>query len=194
MIAHIEGDLTYKCPTHVILECNGIGYQINISLYTYNKISNLNKAKLLTYLHVKEDAHTLYGFAEESEKQVFVSLISVSGIGPNTARTILSSISSQELHNAIINENVVILEGIKGIGAKSAKRMILELKDKFGKQDIETSISGVDGNNIKKEALSALVMLGYNRSSAEQTVNKILSVNKESITVEELIKIALKSI
>ncbi|MCH8904990.1 MAG: Holliday junction branch migration protein RuvA [Bacteroidetes bacterium] len=193
MIAYIEGKLTYKCPTYVIMEAGGIGYQVNISLYTYNKVSNLESGKLYTHLHIKEDAHTLYGFYDETEKEIFILLISISGIGPSVARTILSSLSSHELQQAVVEENYVLLESIKGIGAKSAKRIVLELKDKLLKLEVEPNIIGSEHNTNKREALSALVMLGFNKTQAEQSINKILKSSENNITVEELIKLALKN-
>src|SRR3990172_12427838 len=159
MFAYIQGTFTYKSPTHVIIENNGIGYDVQISLYTYSSIQHLEQGVLYTYLHIKEDAHSLYGFSGESEKQYFVMLISVSGIGPNTARMILSSLPPEELQQAILEEDVAQIERIKGIGPKTARRLILELKDKVGKASGHATISTPLYNTLKDEALTALVKL-----------------------------------
>ncbi len=194
MIAYIEGNLTFKSPAYIIIEANGIGYHVNISLNTYEVIQDKKSYKVLTHLHVKEDAHTLYGFAEESEKVLFSQLISVSGVGPNTARMVLSSLPPEEIKQAIVQENVAVIQSIKGIGPKSAKRLILELKDKVlqGQENISTNTSN-SHNTFKDEALSALVMLGFSKPAAEKSIQKALQSTTTDITVEELIKLALKN-
>ncbi len=193
MFAYITGKLTYKSPTFVILESNGIGYDISISLNTYSHIQDLEQCKLYTYFYVKEDLHALYGFSEESEKQRFTQLISVSGIGPNTARMILSSMTPEELQHAILEENVAQIESIKGIGPKSAKRLILELKDKVGQGTDHSSISTTSYNTLKEEALSALVKLGFSKLIAEKAVIKVMKNEVNDMNVENILKQALKN-
>jgi holliday junction DNA helicase RuvA len=196
MIAYIKGKLTRKDPTYVIIEANGLGYQVKISLTTYSQIKDSENISLNTYLHIKEDAHTLYGFSEESEKKVFLHLISISGVGPNTAMTVLSSVSAPDLEQAIVNEDIKTIQGIKGIGAKTAQRIVLELKDKIKKEHLGGNVSQmpVSGHNrLKEEALSALVTLGFARNAAEKTIDTILKKQGTEIPLEELIKIALKT-
>jgi len=192
MIGYIKGNLTHKSPASVLLECGGIGYRIFISLNTFTKIQHLAQCQLFTYLHVTESAHTLYGFADDLEKSLFTHLISVSGIGPSTARVALSSMSPEELQKAIVQENERAIQSIKGIGPKSAKRMILELKDKLAKGIDVTKISGGKGNTHRDEALSALVALGFNKAQAEKTVDDLLRSGESFTGVEDLIKKALK--
>lgn len=190
MYAYIQGALTFKHPTKVVLDNNGIGYDVNISLQTYSHIQSMEDCKLFIYMHVKEDEQTLYGFAEESEKELFIQLISISGIGPNTARMILSALSASELQQAILQENEELIKSIKGIGPKSAKRMILELKDKIGKDSDHISISKPTYNTNREEALSALVMLGFSKPASDKALDKVLTGPEDP--VEELIKNALK--
>jgi len=196
MIAYVKGPITHKTPTYVIVEAGGIGYHINISLYTYSKIETNVSVQLLTYFHVKEDGQTLYGFSEEAERDLFVKLISVSGIGPNTARILLSSITPQEARTAIISEDVRTLNGVKGIGPKTAKRLILDLKDKLmkdsGEGDVVLPIAG--NNQLREEALSALTTLGFNRIRVQKVLNKVLKENKAVPNSETLIKLALKNL
>ena len=195
MIAYIEGKITLKTPTHLIIETGGIGYFINISLNTYSKIQGMEKGKLHTYLHVREDAHLLFGFAEESEKELFIQLISISGIGPNTARMILSSISPEDFQEAVLFEKEHVLKSIKGIGPKSAKRIILELKDKIRKTaDISASFSPVIHNRLRQEALSALIMLGFSKINVEKVLENIIKSEGDTLSVEALIKSALKQL
>ena len=196
MIAYIEGKLTYKCPTYVFLDVGGVGYHIHISLNTYNAIGELDKTKLYTYLQVREDAHTLYGFHTEREKQTFLSLISVSGIGATTALIVLSSMTSAEVQKAILNEDVTPFKAVKGVGPKTAKRVILELKDKILKSGSENEliIAASPHNRIQDEALSALLTLGISKQVAENSVSKIIREKGTDIPVEEIIKIALKNI
>jgi holliday junction DNA helicase RuvA len=194
MIGYIKGSLTYKSPAYVLLECSGIGYQIFISLNTFSKIQHSDKCQLYTYLHVTESAHTLYGFADELEKALFTQLISVSGIGPSTARVALSSLSPEELQKAILQENERLIQSIKGIGHKSAKRMILELKDKMSKVMDVGKIPGIKDNTLREEALSALVALGFNKIQAEKTIDELLRAGENFPGVEDLIKKALKQL
>jgi Holliday junction DNA helicase RuvA len=195
MYAYIKGELVQKNPAFVVVENNGIGYLVNISLNSYTQIQNEKTVKLHTYLHITEDAHTMYGFAEESEKILFQQLISVSGVGCSTARMILSSILPHEIQQAIIQENEKLLERIKGIGPKTAKRMILELKDKMMKiTDIKNvGTNNFAYNNIQAEALSALMALGFNRTQADSSISKISKARPDINTVEVLIKEALKA-
>jgi holliday junction DNA helicase RuvA len=196
MIAYIKGKLTYKDPTYVIVETGGIGYQIKISLNTYTAIKEEEEIKLYTFLHIKEDAHTLYGFSQNSEKILFLNIISISGIGPSTGLMVLSSLAPEEIQEAIINEDVRTIQKIKGIGAKTAQRLILELKDKFRKEitpDFASKFSSKTNNTVRNEALSALVTLGINKMAAEKSIDSILKKEGETITLEHLIKLALKT-
>lgn len=193
MIAYIDGKLTYKSPAVVYMDVNGLGYEVQISLNTYSKIRDVEKCRLLTYLHIKEDAHTLYGFFEESERNIFLQLISVSGIGASTARMILSSLKPDEVRIAILTENEKQLEGIKGIGAKTAKRIILELKDKMGKMEAMQTLVAQQGNTLQSDALNALLALGIARTAAESAIRKVMSAFPDNGSLEMLIKEALKN-
>lgn len=195
MISYVKGQITFKNPTYLIVETGGIGYHINISLHTYAKVESLEKVKLLTHLHIKEDSHTLYGFAEEAERSLFVHLISVSGIGPNTARVVLSSMNPDEVRSSIVGENVTAFNKVKGIGPKTAKRIILDLKDKIVKEsgDAPISIAAVD-NTLRQEALSALVALGFSKIKVQKVLNQILREQPKVENVEVLIKLALKKL
>ena len=194
MYAYIDGKLVFKSPAYVVIDAGGVGYHINISLNTYSRLDNLERCKLFTWLHVKEDAHTLYGFAEEGERRLFLHLISVSGIGPNTGRMILSSITPQEIQAAIVGGNVSQIQRIKGIGPKSAQRMILELQDKLKKDGPDTLTMVPVSVTGKDEALSALVMLGFARNAAEKALDQEINKTGGNLTVEQLIKSALKSL
>lgn len=194
MYAYIDGKLVFKCPAYVVIDAGGIGYQINISLNTYAKLQDKERCKLHTWLHVKEDAHTLYGFSDEGEKRLFLHLISVSGIGPGTGRMILSSVTPDEIQTAIVKGDVALIKKIKGIGPKSAQRIILELQDKLKKEGFETLTEIPQYNSAKEEALSALVMLGFARNIAEKVLNNIPHKDSESLSVEQLIKLALKNL
>tara|TARA_B100000929_G_scaffold285197_1_gene268466 strand:+ start:367 stop:948 length:582 start_codon:yes stop_codon:yes gene_type:complete len=193
MIHHLKGQLIEKTPTYVVIDCNGIGYYVNISLHTFSLISDSEAINLYTHLQVKEDAHTLYGFAEKSEREIFRLLISVSGIGTSTARTMLSSLQPGEVTEAIAKGDVPTIQGIKGIGAKTAQRVILDLKDKVLKVLGDDELFVSQNNTNKEEALSALEILGYNRRQAGKVVEKILKDDPES-TVESIIKLALKKL
>ncbi len=193
MIAHIQGKLVEKNPTEVIIDCNGVGYQINISLHTFGLLPNTDHVKLFTHLLIKEDGHTLFGFVEKSEREIFKLLISVSGIGANIARTMLSSIEPKQIINSIASGDVATVQSIKGIGAKTAQRAILDLKDKVLKlYDIE-EVSLVANNTNKDEALSALEVLGFVRKASEKVVDKIVA-NTPDASVETIIKQALKNL
>ncbi|PTX44447.1 Holliday junction DNA helicase subunit RuvA [Christiangramia gaetbulicola] len=193
MIHHLKGQLIEKNPTYVVIECNGIGYTVNISLHTFSLIPESEAISLFTYLQVKEDSHTLYGFVEKSEREIFKLLISVSGVGTSTARMMLSSLQPREVIDAIASGDVPTIQSVKGIGAKTAQRVILDLKDKVLKVlgDDEVFIS--QNNTNKEEALSALEILGYNRRQAGKVVEKILKDDPDS-TVEAIIKLALKKL
>ena len=194
MITYLNGKLVEKNPANVVLECNGIGYYVHISLQTYSKIGNQEICKIYTYLSIKEDSHTLYGFADIQERELFKQLISVSGVGTNTARMMLSSMTSSELVSSIASNNVTSLTSIKGIGGKTAQRIILDLKDKILKtSDTLDNKSGLMNNTIKNEALSALVVLGFDKKMAESALTKILLKEPNITNVEELIKKSLKT-
>ncbi len=192
MIGYIKGIITFKSPAYVLLECGGIGYQVFISLNTFTKIQHLENCRLLTYMHVTETAHTLYGFADDLEKSLFTNLISVSGIGPSTARVALSSLEPEELQKAIVQENERLIQGIKGIGPKSAKRIILELRDKLAKGMDAVKISGQPDNTSREMALSGLIALGFNKAQAEKAIDNLLRSGENFPGVEDLIKKALK--
>jgi holliday junction DNA helicase RuvA len=193
MIAHIQGKLVEKTPTEVIIDCSGVGYQINISLHTYSLLPNSDNIKLFTYLQIKEDSHTLFGFVEKSEREIFKMLLSVSGIGASIARTMLSSLEPKQIIQAIASADVVTIQTIKGIGNKTAQRAILDLKDKVLKLYDLDEVSMSQSNTNKEEALSALEVLGYVRKSSEKLVDKIVKENPEA-TTENIIKLALKTL
>ena len=193
MITYIKGRLIEKTPTKIIVESYGIVYEINISLNTYEKIPDEENIKIYTYLQRKEDSDILFGFSSENERSIFQQLISISGIGPSTARTILSSISPAEIQEAVFSEDVNRIKSIKGIGLKTAQRLIIELKDKvelFDKKDIDLSGKNL---NIKNEALLALSALGFNKSKSENIVSKLYFENKD-IELQELIKKSLNKL
>ena len=194
MYAYIDGKLTFKCPAYVIIEAGGVGYHIHISLNTYSALKDQERCKLYICQIVKEDSHTLFGFADEGEKRLFLHLISVNGIGPNTARMMLSSISPVGIQEAIIKGDVDQIKRIKGIGPKSAQRLIIELQDKLKKDGPDTLISVPKNNTSKDEALSALVMLGFVKNVAEKVVDSAIKSSANPLTVEEIIKIALKTL
>ncbi|MBK6951463.1 MAG: Holliday junction branch migration protein RuvA [Crocinitomicaceae bacterium] len=189
MIAHLNGRLVEKTPTHLVVECAGVGYFVKISLNTYSKIGPEENIKILTQLQVREDAHILYGFHSESERTMFNHLISVSGIGANTAILMLSSLISEEIATAILSENVGLIQSIKGIGAKTAQRVILDLKDKVAKSDFGSQNIFAPNNTNQNDALTALLALGFDKKKAEKAIEK---VSKENQTVEQMIKEALK--
>jgi Holliday junction DNA helicase RuvA len=192
MIAFLKGEFSYKSPTVVHMDVGGVGYELQISLNTYSKIEKLEKGTLLTYMQVREDAHVLYGFFELSEKNLFIQLISVSGIGAATARMMLSSMRPEEIIRAIVQGNSKILESIKGIGKKSAERIVLELRDKLGRIIPESNISSLIYNTLEQDALNALMALGIARQVAEQALRKVLSPEPQNEKLEDLIKKVLK--
>lgn len=193
MITHLRGKLVEKNPTYVVIECNGVGYFIHISLNTYSKVTDSEAIKLYTYLSVKEDSHTLYGFMDALEREVFKLLISVSGIGTATARTMLSSMTPEQVQQAIASEDVVTIQSVKGIGAKTAQRVIIELKDKIVKTYQISEDSAHSNNTIKEEALSALEVLGFARKQVDKLVQKIIQESPET-NLENIIKQALKNL
>jgi Holliday junction DNA helicase RuvA len=192
MIAFLRGDFVYKTPALVHIEAGGVGYELQISLNTYSRIESLDKGILLTYLHIREDAHILYGFFEKAEKELFIQLISVSGVGTSTARMMLSTMKPEEITRAILQGNTRQLESIKGIGKKSAERIILELRDKIGKKTEETNISSRASNTLEQDALNALITLGIARPAAEQAIRKTMNEVSGTDKVEDIIKKALK--
>ncbi len=193
MITHLRGKLVEKNPTHIVIECAGVGYFVNISLNTFAKIGDSENIQLFTHLQVKEDSHTLFGFAEKSEREIFRLLLSVSGIGSSTARTMLSSLSPAQVRDAIATGDVPTIQGIKGIGAKTAQRVILDLKDKVLKVYDIDELSVQSNNTNKDEALSALEVLGFVRKQAEKVVDKIVGQDP-GLSVEDIIKLALKNL
>ncbi|WP_291867624.1 Holliday junction branch migration protein RuvA [Maribacter sp.] len=193
MITHLNGKLVEKNPTHVIIECAGVGYFVNISLHTFSKIADAENIRLLTHLQIKEDSHTLYGFVEKSEREIFRLLLSVSGIGSSTARTMLSSLDPAQLKNAIASGDVPAIQSVKGIGAKTAQRVILDLRDKILKVHDIDEVYTSSNNTNKDEALSALEVLGFVRRQAEKVVDKIIGQDP-TLSVENIIKLALKNL
>ena len=194
MYAYLEGKFTMKTPAQVYIDVNGVGYELNISLNTYAQVQNLDRGRLFTYLQIKEDGHTLYGFFDKSERDIFIQLISVSGVGAATARMMLSHLKADEVSKAIIQNNVRLLESVKGIGKKTAERLVLELKDKMNKATADLTIPSTPGNRLQQDALNALVSLGISRPQAEAAIQKINHTVPEINNLEELIKKALKAI
>jgi len=193
MIAHLQGKLVEKTPTQVVIDCGGVGYHVNISLHTYSLIPATDNIKLFTHLQIKEDSHTLFGFVEKSEREIFKLLISVSGIGASIARTMLSSLDPKQITNAIASGDVVTIQSIKGIGSKTAQRVILDLKEKVLKLYDLDEVSISQNNTNRDEALSALEVLGFVRKASERIVEKIIKDAPES-SVEYIIKQALKNL
>lgn len=193
MIAYLKGEFVNKSPALVQVEVNGVGYEVQISLNTYSKIQQLEKGVLYTVLLIREDAHILYGFHDLAEKEMFHHLVSVSGIGASTARVILSYMKPEELAKAIVQADSRTLEGIKGIGKKTAERLVLELKDKLVKYNAEGNIFPMKNNTLQQDALNALTALGINRQAAGQAVENALKVNP-NLSVEELVKLALRTL
>ena len=195
MIAFLDGKLVHCEPTFVHVDVNGVGYQLQISLQTYAAIKNLERVRIHTHLAVREDAHILYGFSSIPEKRLFQLLISVNGVGPNTAIVMLSYLTIQELKSAILREDVTSLQAVKGIGAKTAQRVIIELRDKLKKESLEegATISVDPRNTLRNEALSALLTLGLPKAAAEKSVDAVLKKSGITITLEDLVKQALKN-
>jgi len=193
MIAHLQGKLVEKTPTQVVIDCGGVGYHVNISLHTYSLLPNTDFIKLFTHLQIKEDAHTLFGFVEKSEREIFKMLLSVSGIGASIARTMISSLDPKQITNAIASGDVVTIQSIKGIGSKTAQRVILDLKEKVLKLYDLDEVSMSQSNTNRDEALSALEVLGFVRKASEKVIEKIVKEDPDA-TVESIIKKALKSL
>jgi Holliday junction DNA helicase RuvA len=193
MISHLQGKLVEKTPTQVVIDCGGVGYHVNISLHTYSLLPATDFIKLFTHLQIKEDSHTLFGFVEKSEREIFKLLLSVSGIGASIARTMLSSLDPKQITNAIASGDVITIQSIKGIGSKTAQRVILDLKDKVLKLYDLDEVSMSQSNTNRDEALSALEVLGFVRKTSERVVEKIIRDAPES-SVESIIKQALKNL
>lgn len=194
MYAYLQGKFTYKSPAQVYVDVNGVGYEVNISLHTFSQIQNLEAGKLFTYLQVREDAHVIYGFFDKEEKDMFVMLTGVSGVGATTARMMLSSLKPAEISRAIVQSNIKQLESVKGIGKKTAERLVLELKDKMGKYAPDANVSAHMGNSLETDALNALTALGISRIQAENAIQKIIRAEPPVSGLEDLIKKALKAI
>ena len=193
MITQIKGRLEEKSPTYVVIDCQGIGYEVNISLHTYSQLGQDENIKLFTHLQIREDSHTLFGFFTPMERSVFRLLLSVSGIGASTARTMLSSLEPQQIQRAIVNEDLATIKSIKGIGLKTAQRVLIELKDKMMSLFEGEEIQSFANNTIKEEALSALEVLGYSRKQSVKVIDNAIQAAPES-SVEELIKAALNKL
>jgi len=193
MITQVRGRLVEKTPTEVVVDCNGVGYLLHISLNTFSSLPADENVVLYTHLSIREDAHTLFGFMSKTEREVFKLLISVSGVGPSIARTMCSSMTSEEIQNAIASENVALIQSVKGIGAKTAQRVIVDLKDKILKTFDVDEVSFAKSNTNKDEALSALEVLGFQRKQSDKIVNAVLKENPDA-SVEKIIKLALKNL
>jgi len=194
MITYLRGNITQKTPTYIVIEAAGVGYLVHISLHTFSQIEQKEEVKILTHLNIKEDSHSLYGFAEETERSLFRHLISVSGIGPNTAQIMLSSLNPDELRAAIIGEQEQVFRAVKGIGPKMAKRIILDLKDKLVKDSGDLPLTFPSQNNtMREEALSALVALGFQKIAVQKALNQLLK-DQTFQNVEQLIKLALREL
>jgi len=195
MISFLKGKLVHKEPAFVVIDVNGVGYQSMISLNTFSEIKDKEDIKLFTHLHVREDAHILFGFANEQEKGMFLHLISVNGVGPSTAMMVLSSMTPNDLKNAIMREDSAMLQAVKGIGGKTAQRLILELKDKVKKEamDSTTQLGGTPYNTMHREALTALMTLGISKAAAEKSLDAVLKKSGNSLSLEDLVKMALKT-
>jgi holliday junction DNA helicase RuvA len=196
MIAFLKGKLVHKDPTHVVIDVNGVGYHVIISLQTFSEIKDQENILLYTHLNIREDAHVLFGFSNETEKRLFQQLVSVNGVGPSTAIVMLSYMTSGELKSAIVHEDAVALQAIKGIGGKTALRVIIELKDKLKKEsweETQPTVSIGPHNTLRREALSALVTLGLPKATAEKSVDTVLKKSGNTITLEDLVKQALKN-
>lgn len=194
MYAYLQGKFTHKTPAQVYVDVNGIGFELNITLNTFSSIQNMNEGKLYTHLQVKEDSHTLFGFFEKEEKEMFLFLISVSGVGATIARMMLSYIKPEEVRRAILMNDVRLLESIKGIGKKTAERLVLELKDKLSKNAAAPGAFATPSNSLENDALTALTALGISRIQAEQSIRKIVNAEPDILRIEDLIKKALKAI
>lgn len=194
MIAFVRGKFVYKTPALVHVDVNGVGYELQISLHTYSNVHTLDEGLLYTYLQIREDEHVLFGFSDVAEKEMFIQLISISGVGAATARMMLSSMKPAEIAQAIVQGNTRQLESIKGIGKKSAERIVLELRDKMAKTAFDTNISPLSNNTLEQDALNALIALGINRAAGEQAIQRVLKAEPDLQLVEEIIKKALKTL
>ncbi|MDB5247894.1 MAG: Holliday junction helicase RuvA [Segetibacter sp.] len=194
MIAFVRGKFAVKNPAQVVVDVNGVGYECQVSLNTYSAISNQESGQLYTYLHITENNQTLYGFSEPSEKELFTQLISVSGVGAATARMMLSGLKPDEIIKAIVQSNARLLESVKGIGRKTAERLVLELKDKLSKNLNDSILTSSVTNKVENDALTALISLGIPRPNAEKAIKNVIEANDSNIQLEELIKKALKNI
>lgn len=194
MIAFLRGHFAVKTPARIVVDVNGVGYELQVSLNTYSEIVNKESGQLHTYLHITENAQTLFGFAELVEKEMFLHLISVSGVGAATARMMLSGMKPDEIARAIVQGNTKQLEGVKGIGKKSAERLIVELRDKLGKQPLDSAVAVAGFQSVDADAVTALVALGIGRVMAEQAVKKTMAAATEKISLEDIIKHALKNL
>lgn len=195
MIAYIKGAIEFKSPTMIVVEAAGIGYTVHISLNTYAQIEKLESVKILTHLLIKEDSHSLYGFANDAERRLFVLLLSVSGVGATTAQLLLSAMTPHDIRSAILMEQETAFSKVKGIGPKTAKRIILDLKDKIMKENPDLPVTVLPKDNtLREEALSALIALGFSKPDVQKALNKALSTDSEATKVEDLIKSALKQL
>jgi Holliday junction DNA helicase RuvA len=194
MIAFVRGHFAVKTPARIVVDVNGVGYELQVSLNTYAAISNKESGQLFTYLHITENAQTLFGFAELAEKEMFLHLISVSGVGAATARMMLSGMRPDEIARAIVQGNTKQLEGIKGIGKKSAERLIVELRDKLGKQPLDSAVAVTGFQTVDSDAVNALIALGIGRVMAEQAIKKTMAAVTEKTSLEDIIKQALKNL
>jgi Holliday junction DNA helicase RuvA len=195
MIAFVRGKFAYKTPAQLIVDVNGVGYELQISLHTYSFISNNDEGQLHTYLHITENGQTLFGFYGQDEKELFLQLISVSGVGASTARMMLSGLKPDEIIKAIVQGNTKQLESVKGIGRKTAERLIVELRDKLGKISIENVVAETHGYaSIEKDAVNAIIGLGIAKPMAEAAVKKVSQSAKETLSLEDIIKQSLKNL
>jgi len=194
MYEYIIGKLVEKTPTYAVLDCNGIGYYLNISLTTFEKITNPEACKLYVHLAIREDAQTFYGFTSKGERETFRLLINVSGVGASTARMILSSLNTNEIVDAVMTNNVTTFKNVKGIGEKTAQRIIIDLKGKIDKDNISDELFSVSHNTVRSEALTALTLLGFPKNISEKALDKVLKTNEEDLSVESLIKLTLKAL
>ncbi len=194
MIHHLSGRLIEISPAHAIVECNGVGYYCHISLNTYSVLEKKDHIRMYTHLAIREDAHTLFGFADTKEREMFRMLISVSGVGASTGRMILSALSPGEVGAAIAGQDVDLLKSVKGIGGKTALRIIVDLKDKIDKLDVDSDIFNNQGNTLRNEALSALVVLGFDKKAAEKALNKVIGEGGDSLELDEVVKRTLKQL
>jgi len=194
MYEYLTGKLAEKTPTYAVIDCNGVGYFLNISLTTFEQITNPEACKLYVHLAIREDAHTLYGFYTKGERETFRLLINVSGVGASTARMILSSLNTNEIVDAVMSNNVTTFKNVKGIGEKTAQRIIIDLKGKIDRENISGELFSVSHNTVRVEALTALTLLGFPKNISEKALDKVLKSNEEELSVEALIKLTLKAI